>query len=122
MKYIAAVVFVLSVLLVSESNLGGGIAHLGGLAMGFCFGSAMRRGRDLTAGLNRFLDFCVNLFARKPKMRVVKNTRQMTDHEWNEQRKADEETINLILEKIKKSGYNSLSSKEKKQLFGASNK
>jgi len=58
-----------------------------------------------------------NIFKRKPKMTVHK--RLETDWEYNA-RKADEgKEIDRILEKIKYSGYNSLSEDEKKKLFDA---
>ena len=50
------------------------------------------------------------------------NTKRAADYEYNARRKANEDTINTILEKLKRSGYESLSSDEKRQLFDASKK
>ena len=44
------------------------------------------------------------------------------DHEYNAQKKRDNETIDRILDKIRKSGYSSLTTEEKNTLFDASNK
>jgi hypothetical protein len=44
------------------------------------------------------------------------------DYEFNARRKENAERIDLILDKIKKSGYDSLSNDEKKSLFDASKK
>lgn len=50
------------------------------------------------------------------------NVRQETDAEYNQRKKKKDEEIDRILDKLKKSGYGSLSSEEKKRLFDASKK
>ena len=42
------------------------------------------------------------------------------DYDYNAHKKQQSEEIDRILEKLKKSGYGSLSTEEKKQLFDAS--
>ena len=61
-----------------------------------------------------------NFFDRKPKMTVHK--RQETDWDYNSRKAEESKEIDRILEKIKYSGYNSLSESEKKKLFDASKK
>ena len=61
-----------------------------------------------------------NLFKRKPKMTVHK--RPENDWDYNSRKAEDSKEIDRILEKIKYSGYDSLSENEKKRLFDASNK
>jgi len=61
-----------------------------------------------------------NFFKRKPKMTVHK--RPENDWEYNERKVKESKEIDRILEKIKYSGYNSLSEDEKKKLFDASKK
>jgi len=64
----------------------------------------------------------------KPFMRTKKtkfknvytNTRPMSDKEYNYNRAQDQERIDEILDKISKSGYQSLSKEEKELLFRTS--
>ena len=44
------------------------------------------------------------------------------DYDYNAQKKRQSDEIDRILEKLKKSGYESLTAEEKKKLFEASNK
>ena len=66
-----------------------------------------------------------NPFSKKGRFKVtVDNTQRMSDAQWNrkqkDQEKARQERVDLILEKIKKSGYNNLTDEEKKSLFDLS--
>jgi hypothetical protein len=60
---------------------------------------------------------------RTPKMRVT-NVRETNyaDHQYNEQKRQDNEEIDRILDKIRKNGYQNLSENEKMTLFNASKK
>ena len=62
---------------------------------------------------------------KKPKFTVHKNTSK-TDEEWNiennNRKRKNNEEIDRILDKIKKTGYANLSDEEKKKLFDLSNK
>ena len=44
-----------------------------------------------------------------------------TDQEYNARKRKNQEEIDAILDKIRKSGYDSLTKEEKKRLFDASN-
>jgi len=58
--------------------------------------------------------------AEREKMREKKeeeHVRHQTDWEYNAQKKANQEEIDRILDKIRKSGYDSLSKEEKRKLF-----
>ena len=74
---------------------------------------------DLLAPMNRLVDKFVNLFKRKPKMKVTYK-RAETDYEYNARKRQEEADLNDILDKLKRSGYQSLSAEEKKRLFDAS--
>ena len=67
--------------------------------------------------------FCkmVNLGKRKPKMRVTYK-RPETDYEYNARKHRETVDLDAILDKLKRSGYESLSAEEKKKLFDASKK
>ncbi|WP_282015584.1 rhomboid family intramembrane serine protease [Marinifilum flexuosum] len=122
-KYVALFFIVTDLLYLSESvNIGGHIAHLGGAFYGWLFISQLRKGKDISGGFNSLIDSFFNLFRRKKKMKVsYKNTRKMSDEEYNKSKKVNQEELNRILDKIAKSGYDSLSKEEKEILFKSSN-
>lgn len=118
LKWIAVATIVIDLLSVTSSNAGGNIAHLGGALAGYLFAKQYAKGSDLTSFINRVVDKVVNLFKRRPTMRV-KSPHRETDYEYNSRKKSDEEELNRILEKLKQVGYATLSSDEKKRLFEA---
>ncbi|MCB9175414.1 MAG: rhomboid family intramembrane serine protease [Flavobacteriales bacterium] len=123
LKYIALIYVVLDVISIPKGNSGGHIAHLGGALFGFVYISQLQKGKDLTAGFNRFLDSLKGLFSFKRKMKVVyKSPKSRDDYQFNEQKKANQQKIDAILDKISKSGYDSLTGEEKAILFDASKK
>jgi len=124
MKYIALAYVVLDIISIRQGNSGGHIAHLGGALIGFMFAKQLLKGKDLTIGLNRFLDYLKSAFSSQRKMKVVyKNPRKTkTDYDYNTQKKANQEKVDAILDKIAKSGYDSLTGEEKAILFDASKK
>lgn len=128
LKYIALVMVGMDLLLMTSGNAGGHIAHLGGALGGLWFALAMQKGSDITKWINFLIDKIVNLFSwfsnpprRKPKMKVHYNFREK-DYDYNARKKAQSEEIDRILDKLKKSGYSSLTTEEKKSLFDASKK
>lgn len=119
--YVALVCLLLDLLAITSSNAGGHLAHIGGAVWGIAYALSYQKGKDLTAGLNKLLDKLVNLFKKKPKMRVSYQKREI-DYSYNDRRNKNVQEIDQILDKIKKSGYNSLTNDEKKRLFEESNK
>ena len=100
------------------------IAHLGGALAGWCFSVGLRKGTDWTKWINKTLDVFSTGWkpsARKPKMKVHYGEKQK-DYDFNARKKASSEEIDRILDKLRKSGYGSLSEEEKKSLFDASKK
>lgn len=123
LKYIALVYVVLDMISILKGNAGGHIAHLGGALFGFIYILQLQKGNDFTTGFNRFLDYLKNLFSFKRKMKVVyKSPKSRDDKEFNAQKKANQQKIDAILDKISKSGYDSLTGEEKAILFDASKK
>jgi len=121
LKYIALVAILTSFFGITSNNAGGEIAHLGGALTGYLFVVSLRKGKDITRWLNRLLDNFVNLFSRK-KLKVKKTKystsyRKMTDEEFNMEKSRRMQEIDRILDKIKTSGYDSLTTEEKKRLF-----
>ncbi|MCD8176430.1 MAG: rhomboid family intramembrane serine protease [Tannerellaceae bacterium] len=119
--YLAWFTLLVDLLLLTSENAGGHIAHIGGALMGIWFASRMRVGKDLTAPMNRTIDRVVNLFKPKPKMRVTYKKRE-TDYEYNARRHKENADLDAILDKVKRSGYSSLTAEEKRSLFDASKK
>ena len=124
LKYIALFYIVMDIISIPNGNAGGHLAHLGGAFFGFYFAYQLRKGKDITVGINRVLNYLSALFSGKRKMKVVykKPGKTKSDMEYNAQKKANQEKIDEILDKISKSGYDSLSKDEKAILFDAGRK
>jgi hypothetical protein len=56
-----------------------------------------------------------------PHMHADSGATKVDDMEYNARKKARQDEIDAILDKIRKSGYDSLTKEEKKRLFDASN-
>lgn len=121
LKYIAISFILIDICLIPESNSGGHIAHLGGAFYGFYFAQKLKKGKDISKGFNNTLDAIANYFKDETKLKTV-HRRANTDEQWKEQTNREKKDINLILDKISKSGYESLNKKEKDILFKASKK
>ena len=57
---------------------------------------------------------------RNPDMRAERGGSKEADMEYNARKKKNQEEIDAILDKIRKSGYDSLTKEEKQKLFDAS--
>ena len=91
---------------------------------GWWFAAGLQSGHDATKWINGVCDWLVGLahpVKRKPKMKVHYGGRQ-SDYEYNAQKRQREAEVDRILDKLRKSGYNSLTDDEKKRLFDASKK
>lgn len=110
-----------------QPNIGGHFAHLGGALFGFLFGYLHKNGFDITAWLTAIIKGIRSIFKPREKMKVTyksdqNKTRHETDMEYNARKTAEQEEVNRILDKIGKSGYDSLTKKEKEILFKSSKK
>lgn len=104
-KWLALIYVVVDILGLAGMNPGGSMAHLGGGLMGYIFIRLLQNGNDLS-----------KLFQRGPKLKkVAGNAPAKTVNT-----EVNQEEIDRILDKISQSGYDSLSAKEKEQLFKAS--
>jgi len=102
-------------------NLGGLYAHLGGAAYGFIWASQIKQGKNIGQWMERLVDRLANLFKKgtRARMKVVKNEKRggKSDAEYNVEKKANQAKVDAILDKISKSGYDSLTKTEKDILF-----
>jgi len=124
LKYIALVCFILTSLIDIDSvNTGGKISHIGGAAFGLLFAWQYRKGNDLSRGITGIFDSVLHLFSRRPKSSIkVAYKRAVPDDVYNEMKVNEQKRVNEILDKISRSGYDSLSKEEKDFLFHASRK
>lgn len=123
--YIAIAAFIIDFLSLGNGvNEGGHVAHIGGALIGYLFAMQYKNGKDITAWVGKLIDWFVNLTKpRKKKSKMkVQYKRNETDMEYNERKKNEQADIDTILDKLKTSGYNGLSSEEKRKLFDASKK
>jgi membrane associated rhomboid family serine protease len=116
LKYIAAVSVLLDVVFLMDGNAGGHIAHLGGALFGYLYISQLKKGNDFTRGFGKMLDSIFSWFKPKKNMKVTYK-RGETDFEYNKRKATEQKEIDIILEKIAKSGYESLTKHEKEILF-----
>lgn len=128
-----AVIFVLIDLLglPTNGNAGGSIAHLGGAAFGYLYASQLLKGNDIGLWFEKIMDTVGSWFTKTPQrtkkspLRTVhkntKNTAKKTVAKTTQARNKSEQQqkIDAILDKISKSGYESLSKAEKDFLFKA---
>ncbi len=102
LKWLALFSFIITSVVDLSMNTGGKVAHIGGAAFGMLW------------ALNYNNKLFANMFKRRPKMKVVHKTRN--DTEYNTQKTAVKKRIDEILDKISRSGYDSLSKDEKEFL------
>ena len=141
LKWVAAAYVVLDYVALSNgSNVGGHLGHIGGAAYGYVYMRNLQAGgRDLGAPMERLIDWVVTLFGARSKGTRPKRKkrrrgkglhsvhrsvdvdgttrRAQTDEEFNAEKKARQERIDRILDKISKVGYDQLTKEEKDFLF-----
>lgn len=116
MKFIALISVLLYVIGISSTNAGGNLAHLGGALAGVVYALQLHREAKSGKVSGGILSNITGLFAAKPKVKVSYK-RPANEIEYNRQKNQEKEHMNQILEKISKSGYDSLSKEEKEFLF-----
>lgn len=124
--YIAAFLVVLDIVQIPFGNAGGHFAHLGGAFLGYIYSSQLAKGNDIASGFEKAIIWFVSLFEgskkSRPTMRTVyKKTTTTTSHPVTKKFSKNEkqQKVDGILDKISKSGYDSLTKAEKDFLFNA---
>lgn len=108
------------------------MAHLGGMLFGFFmiryWNLHPTSGYGRSSGLDFFENLKRNLDKRnRPRgssgrdMHVERGGAKESDWEYNARKKANQDEVDRILDKIRKSGYDSLTKEEKQKLFDSSN-
>lgn len=102
------------------------LAHIAGGAMGFIFIYQMRKGRDWSAGINRFFEWFNNLFNPEKSARGIKNKdsffyKVSGQAPFKKYPHITQQRIDQILDKINQEGYHMLTDEEKEILKRAAN-
>ena len=124
LKYIALFLVVVDVISLSGSNSGGHFAHLGGAVYGLLYTMHIRG----LIGITERIELLFNRWKRNSRRDGIRNLRYKPVNEKREAKKEsrrmaeDQEIIDRILDKISRSGYDSLTEEEKNCLFNASKK
>lgn len=106
------------------------MAHLGGMLFGFLLIRYWQRHPDSgqSFGRSRGQEFFENMKRRYDQRQQQNNRmkaeqtdpRRESDEEYNARKRKNQEEVDAILDKIRKSGYDSLTKEEKKKLFDQS--
>ena len=106
------------------------MAHLGGMLFGFLLIRYWQKHPDSSAGFGRsrgqeFFDNLKRKYDARQNQQHMKAEhtsapRRETDEEYNARQRKNQEEVDAILGKIRKSGYDSLTKEEKKKLFDQS--
>jgi membrane associated rhomboid family serine protease len=132
-KYIVLVLLLFDLIGVANKyNSGGHLAHLGGFAMGCLFVYRLRDGHDLAEPVNRVLDYVTNWLSGRRSVGTSPKRKSQKAHSAPftatrggrapQDEPSYQQRLDKILDKIKDSGYESLSVEEKEFLYNASKK
>jgi len=118
LKYIAGFLVLLDLISFGSQDHVAHFAHLGGALFGFVYVRRLKKGTDLAGWFNRIMDKLAMLFGSTSRSTMkVKYRRTADDDSYLQGKKAKQERIDEILDKIGKSGYGSLNNEEKDFLF-----
>ena len=119
---LAAIWVSMSILQLASPNNGGAVAHLGGALFGFVYASQLAKGNDIGKWFENLIGYFSNLFKSK-KGRSLKTVHRSKNKKSNNNVTVSKQRkIDAILDKIGKSGYDSLTKEEKDFLFKAGKK
>ena len=119
LMYIGIALVIVDVLQIPTGNAGGHLAHIGGATLGYIYAQQLQNGKDIGSGFEHLWKWLVALFTAQPNMKTVHRTPRRNSKRSVQ---SDQEKIDLILDKISASGYDSLSKEEKELLFNAGKK
>jgi len=133
LKWVALILLVFDLISINKGNPGGHIAHIGGALFGYLYAMQLRKGNDLGKPIMRMTLSLQSLFRKKtapPHARAFKQvvidiknpgervTRSVNNNiDSNSTIKSRQEIIDEILDKISRSGYESLTKEEKETIF-----
>ena len=119
LKYLGMVFFFLDVIQIPYGNAGGHLAHIGGAILGFFYARQLENGRDIGSGFERVWQY---LFMSKQLKTIYKSPNKERPNSDKNNSAERQKKIDAILDKISKSGYDSLSKEDKDFLFDVGKK
>ncbi len=115
-KYIALVFIVLYVVGISTSNSGGNVAHIGGAFWGMVYVYGLKRGKNYGHWIGDFFEW-VGFRTLQRKRMSVTFRQGRKDFDSSGLGTAQQKEVDRVLDKIGRSGYESLTRGEKDLLF-----
>lgn len=108
----------------NSGNAGGLIAHLGGALFGYIYATQLLKGKDIGVGFEKLMDSLTAIFKprKKSPLKTVHKSKVFTkkkEVKKTTSKSPSQKQIDSILDKISKSGYESLTKEEKDYLFKA---
>lgn len=125
---LGAFLVLLNLLMLPNGNAGGRLAHLGGALLGYLYARNLAQGKDIGAWFGNTVSAIINTYKprKKSPLRTVHRTKSAknqnaakTNTLGQKDKDLHQQKIDDILDKISKSGYESLSKAEKDYLFQA---
>jgi len=122
--HITAVILILDLIQFRSDNTGGHISHLSGALFGFVYIKLLQEGTDLSKIVTWIIAFFASSFKKQsatPFRKVHKNYSKPVEKRVSKivTKDKSQQQIDEILDKISKSGYDSLTKEEKEFLFKA---
>ncbi|MDW5290659.1 rhomboid family intramembrane serine protease [Formosa sp. PL04] len=121
---VGAAIVAMDVIGLFGTNSGGNLAHIGGAALGYFYAIQYKKGNDIGKGFESLIDQITGWFSKSKKspLKTVhkRNKKDMAGFKKEEfDAFTNQKRIDVILDKISKSGYDSLTKEEKAFLFKA---
>jgi len=124
--YLGVFVVLLDLIQIPGGNAGGHLAHLGGALLGYLYARQLTKGNDIGAWFSNMLDAVSDVFSSKKSTKAPlktvyrsKKDKRIKKDTVDYDKESKQRKIDTILDKISKSGYESLSKEEKDYLFKA---
>lgn len=124
LKWLAIVLIGLDILSIATQGQEYRISNIGGAGFGYLSIMAMKQ---QSGGMGGFKNPFAGLFNSKPKFTTSVNDNytqpkaaKESDAQYNERKKVEQEEIDIILDKVRRNGYEGLSKEEKQKLFNKS--
>lgn len=126
LRTLAIILLLFNILSIGADNGTAVLAHLGGALIGHLSVKNLNSRTNIINTVMRWTMAFSKLFEKKPKIKKSysnpsPSSRPVSDEDYNTAKKQKQDRINVILEKISKSGYESLTKQEKEFLFQQSN-
>lgn len=115
LKWVAIVTIIIDFVSIGGSNTGGHVAHIGGAIVGLCYAMALKHGVDITRPYCFVIDRMINLWHG-----VFHASQRSNAAASSFSARSNEADLDEILDKVRKSGYGSLTREEKSRLFDVS--